>query len=230
MQHEVLYRPSYSMLVVKMEAGERVVAEAGAMVAMSPDIDVQTTTRGGIFAGLRRAVLGGESFFVNTFQARAAGEVLFAPPVSGDVVHLPMVGGDVLAQSTAFLASSATVTVDSKWGGARSFFAGEGFFLLRLSGQGDAWLASYGAIHQRTLAAGERYVVDTGHIVAFDGSTRYDVRRIGGLKTTLFGGEGLVADFVGPGRIWMQSRSPGAFLDWLLPRLPRPGGGGSSSD
>jgi uncharacterized protein (TIGR00266 family) len=227
MRHDVLYRPSYSMLVVQMEAGEQVLAEAGAMVSMSSGIEVQTTTRGGLFAGLRRAVLGGESFFVNTFTAREAGEVTFAPPVSGDVVHLVVGDQPVLAQSTAFLASAATVQVDSKWGGARSFFAGEGFFLLKLDGRGDAWLASYGAIHERALAAGERYVVDTGHIVAFDSGVEYQVRRIGGLKTTLFGGEGLVADFVGPGRIWMQSRSPGAFLNWLIPHLPKPSGGSS---
>jgi uncharacterized protein (TIGR00266 family) len=145
------------------------------------------------------------------------------------VVHLRVEGQPVLAQSTAFLASSASVTVDSKWGGARSFFAGEGFFLLKLEGGGDAFLASYGAIHEKVLAAGERYVVDTGHIVGFDASAQYQVRRIGGLKTTLFGGEGLVADFVGPGRVWMQSRSPGAFLDWLIPHLPKSGGGGGSS-
>jgi uncharacterized protein (TIGR00266 family) len=228
-EHEILYRPSYSMLMVRLAAGEQVVAEAGAMVSMSGGVEVQTTTRGGLFAGLRRAVLGGESFFVNTFTARADGEVAFAPPVSGDVIHLRVGGQPVLAQSTAFLASAASVQVDSKWGGARSFFAGEGFFLLRLTGEGDAFLSSYGAIHERPLAAGERYVVDTGHIVAFDGAVGYEVRRIGGLKTTLFGGEGLVAEFTGPGRVWLQSRSPGAFLDWLIPHLPKPSGGGGSS-
>jgi uncharacterized protein (TIGR00266 family) len=225
-QHEILYRPSYSMLVVRLDAGEQVIAEAGAMVAMSSGVEVQTSTRGGVFAGLRRALLGGESFFVNTFRAAQAGEVLFAPPVSGDVVHLRIGGQPVLAQSTAFLAGAAGVQVDSTWGGARSFFAGEGFFLLRLTGDGDAWLASYGAIHDRMLAAGETYVVDTSHVVAFEASVEYQVRRIGGLKTTLFGGEGLVAEFAGPGRIWIQSRSPGAFLDWLIPHLPRPGSGG----
>jgi uncharacterized protein (TIGR00266 family) len=226
-RHEVLYRPSYSMLVVQLDAGESVVAEAGAMVSMSGGVEVQTTTRGGLFAGLRRAVLGGESFFVNTFTAAAPGEVTFAPPVSGDVIHVPVGGQPILAQSTAFLASAASVQVDSTWGGARSFFAGEGFFLLRLTGQGDAFLSSYGAIHEKALGPGERYVVDTGHIVAFDGSVGYEVRRIGGLKTTLFGGEGLVAEFAGPGRVWLQSRSPGAFLDWLIPHLPKASGGGS---
>ena len=119
------------------------------MVSMSGGVEVQTTTRGGLFAGLRRAVLGGESFFVNTFTAAAPGEVAVAPRVPGDVIHVPVGGQPVLAQSTAFLASAASVQGDSPWGGARSFFAGEGFFLLRLTGQGDAFLSSYGAIHER---------------------------------------------------------------------------------
>ena len=146
-------------------------------------------------------------------------------------MHMAIRGTPILAQSTSFLASSSGVQTDTKWGGAKSFFAGEGLFFLRISGQGDAWFSAYGAIHRRELAAGEQYVVDTGHIVAFEESTSYTVRRIGGIKTTLFGGEGLVAEFTGPGAIWMQSRSPGAFVDWLASHLPKPrGGGGSGSN
>lgn len=227
MRHEVLYRPSYSLLVLQLSAGQEVIAEAGAMVSMSSTIQVETKTRGGLFAGLKRAVLGGESFFVNTFRADEPGEVTFAPPLSGDVVHLQLEGQSMFAQSGGFIASTPSVEIDTKWGGARGFFAGEGLFLLRMSGTGDVWLSSYGAIHEKVLGAGERYIVDTGHIVGFDGTADYSVRRIGGLKTTLFGGEGLVAEFVGPGRIWLQTRSPGAFLDWLIPKLPRPSGGNS---
>lgn len=227
MRHEILYRPAYSLLVLQLGASEAVVAEAGALVSMSGDVEVQTSTRGGLFAGLKRAVLGGESFFVNTFRASAPGEVTFAPSLPGDIAHLRVDGGAVFAQSGGFLASASPVEVDTKWGGARSFFAGEGLFLLRMTGAGDVWLSSYGAIHEKVIGPGERYVVDTGHIVAFDGSTQYTVRRIGGIRTTLFGGEGLVAEFTGPGRVWLQTRSPGAFLDWLTPRLPKPS---SSSD
>ena len=222
MRHEILYRPSYSLLVVELGAGDEVVAETGAMVSMSGGVEVQTNTRGGLFAGLKRAVLGGESFFVNTFRASAPGEVSFASPLSGDVVHLRVDGRPVCAQSTAFLAGEPSVQIDTKWGGARSFFGGEGLFLLRMTGAGDVWVSSYGAIHEKVLGPGERYVVDTGHIVAFEESAQYQVRRIGGLRTTLLGGEGLVADFTGPGTIWLQSRSPGAFLDWLMPHLPKP--------
>jgi uncharacterized protein (TIGR00266 family) len=228
MRHEILYQPSYSLLVLQLEAGEEVVAETGAMVSMSGGVEVQTNTRGGLFAGLKRAILGGESFFINTFRAPTPGEVTLAPPLSGDVAHLRVDGQAVFAQSSAFLAGATTVQIDTQWGGARSFFGGEGLFLLKLTGAGDVWVSSYGAIHQVALGPGERYVVDTGHIVAFDESTTYQVRRIGGLKTTVFGGEGLVADFTGPGRLWLQTRSPGAFLEWLLPHLPKPSS--SSSD
>ncbi len=222
MQHEILYQPSYSLLVVRLAAGEEVVAETGAMVSMSGGVEVRTNTRGGLLGGLKRAVLGGESFFLNTFYASAPGEVTLAPPLSGDVVHLRVEGRPVFAQSSAFLAGDPSVQIDTRWGGARSFFGGEGLFLLRLTGAGDVWVSSYGAIHEKELGPGERYVVDTGHIVAFEESIQYHVRRIGGLKTTLFGGEGLVSEFSGPGSIWLQTRSPGAFLEWLVPHLPKP--------
>jgi uncharacterized protein (TIGR00266 family) len=220
MRHEILYSPSYSLLRVELQAGENVVAEPGAMVSMSGGVDVETKARGGLLGGLKRTFLGGESFFLNTFRADQAGEVTFAPPVAGDVMHLRVEGQPVLAQSGAFLAGSTSIEIDNKWGGARGFFSGAGLILLKLTGNGDVWVSAYGAIHLKTLAAGERYVVDTGHIVAFDASAQYSVRRVGGIKSTLFSGEGLVADFVGPGRVWLQTRSPEAFLGWLGSNMP----------
>lgn len=223
MQQEILYGPSYSLLRVQLETGEQVVAESGVMVAMSSSIELDTSTRGGVFSGLKRAVLGGESFFMNTLKAASSGEVLFAPSLSGDIVHLRVDGQTVMAHSGAFIASATTVQVDTGWGGAKGFFSGAGMVLLKLTGSGDVWLSSYGAIHEKALAAGERYVVDTGHIVAFDATAGYNVRRVGGLKSTLLSGEGLVAEFTGPGRVWLQTRSTDAFLSWLLPRLPKSG-------
>lgn len=222
MKHELLYKPSYTLVMLQLEAGEQVTAETGAMVSMSTTISVETGVQGGLLSGLRRAVLGGESFFINTFTANQAGEISFAPSLPGDVLHFELEAGrDVMVQSGGYLVSSAGITVDTKWAGAKSFFAGEGLFLVKLSGAGDAFISSYGAIHEKNLAAGESYVIDTGHIVGFEAGVNYKVRKIGGLKTTLAGGEGLVAEFSGPGRVWMQSRNPGAFLDWLLPKLPK---------
>jgi len=126
-----------------------------------------------------------------------------------------------MVQSGSFLVGDMGIDVDTKWGGAKSFFASEGLILLRLSGQGQALVSSYGAIHEMTLAAGERYTVDTGHLVAFDQTMQFNVRRVGGLKSTLFSGEGLVVDIQGPGKLLMQTRSPGDLLAWIIPQIPR---------
>jgi len=177
-----------------------------------------------LFGALKKSVLGGESFFTNTFRAAEAGEVCFAPALPGDMVAVELAGQTLLAQSGAYVASSPEIAVDTKWGGAKTFVSKEGFFLLKLSGTGTVFLSSYGAIQDVQLAAGQKYVVDTGHMVAFDETVRYDVKRVGGLKSTLFSGEGLVCELTGPGRIFTQTRSEDSFLSWLLPRLPQRSG------
>jgi uncharacterized protein (TIGR00266 family) len=190
------------------------------MVSMSSGIEIETRAKGGLLGALKRSVLGGESFFVNTFKANDAGEVLFAPTLPGDVIAMEMKGQTVYAQSGSYIASSPEIVVDTKWGGAKTFISKEGLFLLKISGAGRLFLSSYGAIHELALAAGQKYVVDTGHMVAFDESVRYDVKRVGGLKSTLFSGEGLVSELTGPGRVFIQSRSEDAFVRWLIPQLP----------
>ena len=221
MKHEILYQPSYALLKVQLGQGESVLAESGAMVSMSAGVEIQTKAKGGVFKALKRSVLGGESFFQNTFTAAAGGEVTFAPALPGDIFSMPLEGRTIFAQSGAYLCSSPEVVVDTKWGGAKTFFSKEGFFPLKITGQGDLFLTSYGAIHPIELAAGQEYIVDTGHMVAFDESVQYDVKRVGGLKSTLFSGEGLVCKLTGPGRIWIQSRSVDAYLSWLIPKLPK---------
>ncbi len=220
MQHEIDYGPSYALLTVRLDADESIKAEAGAMVSYSDGIEIETKASGGLLGSLKRNVLGGESFFQNTFHAREAGEVTLAPALSGDVVRRDMEDETLLVQSGSYIASSPELDLDTKFGGGRTFFGGEGLFLLKLEGTGAAFLSSYGAIHEVELAPGERYTVDTGHVVAFEESTSFDVKRVGGLKSTLFSGEGLVCEFTGPGTVWLQTRSPDAFLSWLIPNLP----------
>jgi uncharacterized protein (TIGR00266 family) len=125
-----------------------------------------------------------------------------------------------MVQSGSWLAGEASVAVDTKWGGAKTFFSGEGLFLLRCDGAGDMLVASYGAIFERELAAGESYKVDTGHIVAFDEGIGYEVNKVGNWKSTILSGEGLVATFTGPGKLWQQSRSPADLVGWLTAKLP----------
>lgn len=222
MQHNIVYRPSYSLLQLIMDPGESIRAEAGAMVSMTPNMQIQTQARGGVLGGLKRAVLGGESFFMNTFTCQGgAGEMTLAPNLAGDMMHVPLGGGAILVQSGSYVCSNGTIEVDTSWGGAKSFFSGEGLFLLKCAGHGDLFLSSYGAIHMVDLQPGQQYLVDTGHMVAFEESVSYKVQAVGGFKSTVFSGEGLVCNFTGPGRLYLQSRSMDAFLKYLIPRLPK---------
>jgi uncharacterized protein (TIGR00266 family) len=114
----------------------------------------------------------------------------------------------------------AGIEIDTKWGGAKTFFSGEGLFVLRCSGAGDMLVSSYGAIVDRQLQPGEVLTVDTGHIVAFDEGVTYAVRKAGSWKSTVLGAEGLVTDFTGPGRVLLQTRSPQDLIGWLTANLP----------
>ncbi|MGQ4555449.1 TIGR00266 family protein [Halobellus sp. GM3] len=219
MDHDIEYQPSFALLTVSLDAGESIRAEAGAMVAHDATVEIETAATGGFLSSIKRS-LGGESFFQNTFEATAAGEVQFAPPLPGDVTHLDLRGETVYVQSGSYLAGATDLDVDTEFGGGKTFFGGEGLFLLRVRGSGPLFLSSYGAIHAVDVAAESPFVVDTGHIVAFEESLTYSVRRVGGLKSTLTSGEGLVCEFSGDGTVWLQSRSPDAFVAWLTPQLP----------
>ena len=219
MEYEITHRPSDALLTVSLGPGERVVAEAGALVSHTAGVEVETGARGGVFGSLKR-MFGGESFFVNTFLAPDGGaEVSLAPPLPGDVVQRELTGETVYVTSGSYLAAGEGVEVDTKFGGARTFLGGEGLFLLRVSGHGPLFLASYGAIEAVEVSEGEPLTVDTGHVVAFE-DVAFDVRRVGGLKSTLFSGEGLVCEFTGDGTVWLQTRSLDALAAWIRSHVP----------
>ena len=220
MKYDIQYGPSYALGIISLDAGEKIQAETGAMVSMSDTIKMDTGMKGGLLGGLKRSVLGGESFFLNTFEAEQPGEVTIAPALPGDILALELAGLPLMVQSGSFLASTPDVDIDTKWGGSRTFFSREGLFLLKCTGSGTVFISSYGAIHLVELDAGQRYIVDTGHMVAFDESVQYDVGRAGNWKSTLLGGEGLVCKLTGPGRFYLQTRNPDSFLAWLVPKLP----------
>ncbi|MGQ9709089.1 MAG: TIGR00266 family protein [Anaerolineae bacterium] len=222
MEVNVLYRPSYSLGVVSLGPNEEIRVEGGAMVSMSRGVTVETKAAGGILKSLARSVLAGESFFQNTFRAPASGgEVTVAPALPGDLFVLELRNESMMVQSGSYVASEMGINLDTKWGGAKTFFASEGLIMLRASGTGKLLLSSFGAIHEVNLDQGEAYTVDTGHLVAFTEGIGFKVRRVGGLKSTIFSGEGLVVDLTGPGRVLLQTRSTDAFLSWLIPKLPK---------
>lgn len=224
MKHDILYRPVYSLLRIELEAGESISAESGAMVTMTPNIEIQTSAKGGLFSSLKRSVLGGESFFQNTFTCRdGKGVVTFGPSYLGDVEYIPL-NGEWLVQGGSYLSSTPGLTVDTKFQGMKGLVSGESLFFLRISGQGDLFISSFGAIHQVELQPGEEIKVDTGNLVAFQQGITYSVERVGGIKSTVLSGEGLVLRMKGPGKLYIQTRSPVSFAGWLYPLLPKPQG------
>lgn len=175
--------------------------------------------RGGLVSSLKRKVLGGESLFINTFKANDKGILGLAPSYAGDIAVHEMKGEDFYVQSGSYLANSSGVEIDTKFAGGKGFFSREGLFLLKATGQGQLFMSSFGAIHEIDLN-NESFILDTGHMVAFENTLDYNVRKVGGLKTTLLSGEGLVADFQGTGKLLIQTRSVDSFIGWLSPHLP----------
>lgn len=221
MRTDISFSPSFAMATIHLNPGEQVRSEAGAMMAMSSTVEISTSTQGGMLKGLRRSVLGGESFFMNTFTATGPeAHVAVAPALPGDIITWPLTGNTVYLQSGSYLASPGSIDIDTKWGGAKTFFSKEGLFMLKCSGVGDLLVSSYGAVQAVDLVAGQRYRVDTGHMVGWEEGITYEVKKVGGWKSTMLSGEGLVVNLTGPGRIYLQTRSPSSFIDWLVPKLP----------
>jgi len=230
MKIDIESKPSYGMAVVTLDKGEKLIAESGAMVAMTDGLMVDTTfngTGGGglldwlqaAFVGLVRKFLAGETMFVNHFKAKQDGEqVMLAPTMVGDVVVESTRDGPITVQATSYLASTPKVAIDLIWGGFSMLFSGEGAFFLRCKGDGDVLINAYGAIEKRPVDG--KYVVDSGHVVAFEGDLKYTIRRVGGWKSTLLSGEGLVLEFTGKGTLWLQTRNMGSLLAWITPILP----------
>jgi uncharacterized protein (TIGR00266 family) len=222
---------SFALAVVTLAPEQSIQAESGAMVSMSANVELQSQMKGGLMGALKRAVVG-ESVFISTFTARGgAGEVTLAPGAPGDIVSLTLNNQAFFVQSGSYLASAPTITIDTKLGGAKSFFSGEGLFLIGASGSGTLLLSSFGAIHRKTLQPGEQYIVDTGHIVAFESTVQYQVQKAAaGFFRSMTSGEGLVARYTGPGEIFIQTRNLEAFAGILKPFFPAPssGGGGFS--
>jgi uncharacterized protein (TIGR00266 family) len=222
MDIKLRHQPSYSLAIATLAPNEEIRVESGAMVSYSDGVAIETKAEGGFFGGLKRMV-GGESFFQNTYKAPAqGGEVTLAPSLPGDMIIISIGSSDTFyLQSGAFIASEKNVMVETGWGGAKGFFGGTGLLLLKVTGSGELLAGCYGAIEQRTLSAGQRYNVDTGHIVGFDGSIQFSVKRVGNWKSTILSGEGLVCELTGPGRVFMQTRSEEALIGYLAAKMPR---------
>lgn len=218
MKTDIQCQPSYSVLEVQLDPGEQIAADSGAMCWMTSNIKTTTSTRGGVFAGLKRAVLSGESFFQNTFEAEGGpGTVGLAPGCAGDIAEYRMAGGELLLEKGAYLASTPDVHCDAKFQGLKGLF-NEGLFVLRVTGSGDLFFKSYGDMH--LVEVTDSYVVDNGYAVAWEPTLDYQITRSRKIRAFLFSDQ-LIMRFTGQGKLWVQSRSPRTLANWIHPFRPK---------
>ncbi len=222
MNYEIRHSPSFSLLELQLEQSEQIVAEAGAMVYMRGDIDIKTRTRsGGLFGKLKVSLIGGESLFLNEYTANGPSKIGMAAAPLGDIIKLDISPGlGYIVQTGGYIASTLGVELNTQWQGFKGVF-GHGIFMLKSSGQGEMYINSFGAMDKHTLGAGESMTVDNFHLIAFSDSCTYNVKKFGGLKSTLLGGEGLVTDVSGPGDIYIQTKNAGEFGRWMAKFIPR---------
>ena len=216
MQYQILKEPM-AILDIQMSSGEKITAESGAMVYMKGDIEVKTRTReGGFFKKVKVTALGGESFFVNDYVARGDCSIGLTGPPLGDIVCLDVKPGNgFIVQSGSYVASTPGVLLDTQWQGFTKGLFGSEFFMLKTTGQGDLFLNAYGGIIHKQLAAGEKMMIDNYHLVALSDQAAYRVTKVGGMKTTILGGEGLATEVTGPGSLYFQTKNIREFIDML---------------
>jgi uncharacterized protein (TIGR00266 family) len=223
MRHQLIDTPDFGMLQITFDqANETIVAESGAMVAMDTGIHMQTSMRGGLLAAAKRKVFGGESLFQNTFTATGPDQRLFlAPGPEGDLRAMNLAPGQsFILQSGAYVAHVGDqLSLDTKFGGLKGFFGGTGFFMLKVTGPGTVYYCSYGALHEVDVPP-EGYTVDNEHLVGFTDGLQFEIRKFGGYRGLFFSGEGLVCDFTGSGRLYLQTRNAGALASFLHPFRP----------
>ena len=228
--HEITHGPSFAMLRVDLAPGQALVAEAGAMVARNQHVQMAVKLNASPSAGfiatlkaiviaLIRKFIGGETFIVNHFSAPQPGRVWLAPAMSGHIAHRRMNGEKLILSTGAYLAHVGNLDIAMKFGGLKGILAKEGAFWLEVSGVGDLWFTSYGGIEVVDIT--QPFMIDNGHIVGYEGQLNMSVKRPGGgMMGLIASGEGLVCEFTGQGRVYLQSRNLSSLVSWLSPLLP----------
>lgn len=218
--YEFLCKPDFTILKVQLQNSQTISVEASSMATMDTNVSMKTKVKGGLLSGLKRKLLTGESLFINDFTAEGGpGEILIAPGAPGDADHYYLEKGrNFFLQSGAYLASSPTIQLNTRWEGFKGFFGGTGLFLIRAEGYGDLFFNTYGGLLEINVE--ENFIVDSNYVVAFEDTLDYKVELLGGLKSGLLGGEGFVCRFRGQGRLWIQTRQPYSFASWLYPFRP----------
>ncbi len=215
MKYQISGNPDQGDLTVWLEPGEVILSEAGAMSRMSANLEVSARLLGGLVPAVCRKFLGGESLFVSEYRASTPGFVAFSPTCPGTITAREMKGDSIYLTRGSFLACTPGVGLSTRFGGLKSFFSGEGAFLIECRGSGQLFFNAYGAVIEKAVSGS--FTVDTGHVVAWEPTLEYQIRGMGGLKQTLFSGEGLVMAFQGTGKLYLQTRHLDGLVGWLSP-------------
>ena len=219
MKYEILHQDAFPVIKCDLQQGEKIKAESDAMVSMSATVDVNGSMNGGLLGGLARRMLAGESFFFQELSAtRGPGSVLLGHSAPGGIVDVELDGSYALkVQKNGFLAATSSINVDTTVQNlAQGIFSREGFFVLKVSGQGTVFLSSFGAIHPINLADGEEVIIDNGHLVAWPDYMNYKIEKASnGWISSIMSGECLVCRFRGPGTVLIQTRNPASFSSWI---------------
>jgi uncharacterized protein (TIGR00266 family) len=207
--------PDFGQLEVELESGETFVSEAGSMAYMSSGMNLKSKLIGGLWSAVIRKFVGGESLFAGEYSHPVGGNVTFSPNRPGSVMNRTLTNETFILTAGSYMASSPGIKLKTRFGGFRAIFSGEGAFVVEASGSGELFFNSYGAIIEKRVSG--EFTVDTGHAVAWEQGLDYQVQTIGGLKSTLFSGEGLVLKFTGEGIVYTQTRTMGGLSHWLTP-------------
>lgn len=221
MKIETKYGSSGTAALCHLEPGEKLTAEGGTMMALSPGVNVTTSTQsrgqGGIMKGLKR-MLTGSSFFLNHYEARSEASIWLSTPLPGDILVHQLKGESLVMAGGAFIASGSDIHIDLNFQGMKTLFSGENLFWMKASGQGPVIMGSFGEIYP--VEVNGEYIVDSGHIVAFQETLDFTISKSGqSWLHSFLGGEGLVCRFKGQGIVWCQSHSPSAFGYEVAPML-----------
>ncbi len=221
MQIELKYRPSATIALCHLKTGENLISEAGALLALKGSLRIDTSTRqksgGGLFRGIKR-MLSGESFFLNRYSSQGESQVWLSTPLPGDILVRELQGEKIVIQGGGFVACSEEVGIDLEWQGLKSLFSGESLFWVKAKGSGPVIISSFGEITE--LQVNGEYLVDTGHIVAFEESLDFKISKASRTWFGAFlGGEGFVCRFKGRGKLWVQSHNARSFGFELTPHL-----------
>ena len=219
MKCEVKYKPAFAAIFITLEPGEKVTAEAGAMVSMDSKLTMKTEFSGGFFPALMRKFFGGESLFVNVFsnETRQPLNLVLTQSVIGDIEIIDLKGREICFQPGAYIAHTPGVTMGVRWAGFASWFAGEGLFKLKIGGRGKVFFGAYGGITKKSISG--QFVVDNSHLVAYEPGIKMKIGLSGGLLGSVTSGEGFVNRLSGNGDIYLQSRSVSGLVGFLRPKI-----------